>query len=217
MQCPLCFYLDRRLGVSRPSGPPFTLNNAVDALLKKEFDLYRSQAMPHPLMAAFGVPAVPFTHPDLDTWRNNFKGVQYLHERTNLLVHGALDDLWVDPDETLHVVDYKATSTEKEITLDDEWKQGYKRQMEIYQWLLRRNRFTVSDTGYFLYVNADKGRATFDCRLSFAVQIMPYTGSDSWVENTLLEAHACLLSAVAPMPSPACLWCWYRSYRGETA
>jgi hypothetical protein len=139
LQCPLCFYLDRRLGISRPSGAPFTLNNAVDALLKREFDLYRSQGVPHPLMTAFGVDAVPFKHPDLDTWRDNFKGVRYLHEPTNLLVHGALDDLWIDLDEMLRVVDYKATSTDKVITLDEEWKLGYKRQMEVYQWLLRRN------------------------------------------------------------------------------
>ena len=28
-----------------------------------------------------------------------------------------------------------------------------KRQMEIYQWLLRKNGFKVSDTGYFVYAN----------------------------------------------------------------
>ena len=34
-ECPRCFYLDRRLGIRRPSGPPFLLNSAVD--LKKRF------------------------------------------------------------------------------------------------------------------------------------------------------------------------------------
>jgi hypothetical protein len=38
LNCPRCFYLDRRLGIGRPSGPPFNLNSAVDALLKREFD-----------------------------------------------------------------------------------------------------------------------------------------------------------------------------------
>ncbi len=36
LECPRCFYLGNRLGVSRPPGFPFTLNSAVDALLKKE-------------------------------------------------------------------------------------------------------------------------------------------------------------------------------------
>jgi hypothetical protein len=38
LECARCFYLDRRLGIGRPDSFPFTLNNAVDALLKKEFD-----------------------------------------------------------------------------------------------------------------------------------------------------------------------------------
>lgn len=50
LECPRCFYIDRRIGVSRPQGFPFNLNSAVDFLLKKEFDLHRKQKTPHPLM-----------------------------------------------------------------------------------------------------------------------------------------------------------------------
>ena len=42
LNCPRCFYLDRRLGVSHPPGFPFSLNSAVDRLLKKEY-LERAQ------------------------------------------------------------------------------------------------------------------------------------------------------------------------------
>ena len=73
LQCPLCFYLDRRPGVGRVQGPPFTLNTAVDALFKKEFDGYRVRGEPHPLMTAIGVNAIPFAHPELDVWRENFQ------------------------------------------------------------------------------------------------------------------------------------------------
>ena len=38
LNCPRCFYLDRRLGIDRLPGFPFALNNAVDKLLKLEFD-----------------------------------------------------------------------------------------------------------------------------------------------------------------------------------
>jgi hypothetical protein len=41
MECPRCFYFDRRLGVGRPPGYPFNLNSAADALLKREFDTHR--------------------------------------------------------------------------------------------------------------------------------------------------------------------------------
>ena len=43
MNCPRCFYLDRRLKVGQPPGFPFNLNSAVDSLLKNEFDFYRQK------------------------------------------------------------------------------------------------------------------------------------------------------------------------------
>ena len=211
LQCPRCFYLDRRRGIGQPSGPPFTLNVAVDALMKREFDIHRARGEPHELMREFGVDAVPFHHPQLDQWRENFTGIQFHHVPSNFLFTGAVDDVWQSPDGQLHIVDYKATSSQKDITLDDEWKGGYKRQMEMYQWLFRRNGFRVSDLGYFVYVNGDASKEHFGGRLEFQMKILPYTGDDSWVEEALLEAHACLCRDIPPAPAAACEWCLYRS------
>ncbi|MGB4796047.1 MAG: hypothetical protein WBP23_02365, partial [Candidatus Saccharimonadales bacterium] len=55
MQCPRCFWLDVRHKITRPSSPPFNINKAIDELFKKEFDVYREQKKPHPLMKQFGV------------------------------------------------------------------------------------------------------------------------------------------------------------------
>jgi hypothetical protein len=63
MRCPRCFYLDRRLGIGRPPGYPFSLNSAVDALLKKEFDLHMANNTPHPLMKNYKIDAVPYKLP----------------------------------------------------------------------------------------------------------------------------------------------------------
>lgn len=208
--CPRCFYLDRRMGIDRPPGFPFTLNAAVDALLKKEFDIHRAKHEAHPLMTKYKIDAIPFAHENLDKWRANFVGVEYLHEPTNLLITGAVDDVWVNHKGELIVVDYKATSTTKEITLDEGYRAGYKRQMEIYQWLLRRNGFKVSDTGYFVYVNGKADRAAFDGKLEFDVEILLYKGNDDWVEGKLIEAHRCLMSEKIPEPAPDCDYCNYR-------
>ena len=148
-RCPRCFYLDRRLGVGRVPGPPFLINSATDTLLKKEFDSYREIQAPHPLMVEHRINAIPFQHPELDAWRANFTGVQVHHAETNLTITGAIDDVWITPAGRLLVVDYKSTSTTKPITLKGKWKESYKRQMEVYQWLLRQNGFDVSDIGYF--------------------------------------------------------------------
>lgn len=210
LQCPRCFYLDRRRGIGQPPGPPFTLNVAVDTLMKREFDFHRARGEPHELMKEFGVDAVPFSHPQLDQWRENFTGIQHLHAPTKFLFTGAIDDVWRSPDDLLHIVDYKATSSQKEVTLDDEWKKAYKRQMEIYQWLFRRNGFPVSNLGYFVYVNGDATKGHFGGMLEFRMQILPYVGDDSWVEEALTEAHACLCRDTPPAPNAVCNWCAYR-------
>lgn len=210
LECPRCFYIDRRLGVGRPPGFPFALNSAVDHLLKLEFDIHRANGTEHPLIAKYGVDARPAAHEDLDKWRHNFTGVQHLHVPTNLLIFGAIDDLWINSKGEYIVVDYKSTSKDEEITeLNQGWQIGYKRQMEVYQWLLRRNGYPVSDVGYFVYCNGQTDRAAFDGKLEFDVTLIPYRGNDDWVEKTIAAAHKCLNSDKIPKASSDCDYCSY--------
>ena len=191
LNCPCCFYLDQRLGVKRPPGFPFNLNSAVDALLKKEFDQYREQQLPHPYMVGAGLNAIPFSHPELDIWRSNFKGVSFVHVETGFETFGAVDDLWIDLDtKEIIVVDYKATSKADAVSLDAEWQIGYKRQMEFYQWLLRQRGLKVAKLGWFVYCNGIKDKAAFEGRLDFTISMLPYEGDDSWVEPTLRKIKA---------------------------
>ena len=211
LECPRCFYLDRRLGVPRPSGYPFTLNSAVDKLLKKEFDIHRAQGTQHPLLEKYGIDARPVPHESLDIWRENFKGVQFLHKPTNLLIYGAIDDLWQNSKGEYIVVDYKATSKNGEIVaLDQAWQDGYKRQMEVYQWLLRQNGFKVSNTGYFVYCNGRTDKKAFDAKLEFDISLIAYEGNDDWVEPTIQKIYQCLQSDILPEPGKDCDYCAYR-------
>jgi len=43
IECERCFYLTNKIGIARPPSFPFNLNNAVDELLKNEFDVYREK------------------------------------------------------------------------------------------------------------------------------------------------------------------------------
>ena len=125
LNCSRCFYMDRRLGISQPSGFPFNLNSAVDNLLKNEFDHYRSIKKPHPYIERLGLNAIPFEHEKLDKWRHNFSGVVYQHNELKLHLFGAVDDIWINLDtEELIVVDYKATSKNSEINLNADWQIG---------------------------------------------------------------------------------------------
>ena len=217
VECPRCFYLDNRLGTARPRGPAFTLNVAVDALLKKEFDAHRAKGEAHPLMAAYGVDAKPFAHKDLDTWRENFEGVEHRHPTTGLTVSGAVDDVWEGADGKLIVVDYKATSKEGTIkTLaDSSWEDQYRRQIGVYQWLLRQNGFEVSERGYFVYANASADKKAFDAQLEFEVTLVPCDGDTSWIEPTLSKIKACLDSTTLPSKGSGCEYCAYREAAGK--
>ncbi|PIR69858.1 MAG: hypothetical protein COU47_00255 [Candidatus Niyogibacteria bacterium CG10_big_fil_rev_8_21_14_0_10_46_36] len=215
-ECPRCFYLDRRLGVGRPPGFPFAINSAVDFLLKKEFDIHRTKNTKHPLIEKYGVDAIPVAHEQLDEWRENFKGIQFYHEPTNLIITGAIDDLWQNSKGEYIVVDYKATSKDEEITeLNKPWQDGYKRQMEVYQWLLRKNGHPVSDTGYFVYCNGRTDKEAFDGKIEFDITLIAHKGNDSWVEPTIQELHQCLIADETPDSKPVCDYCAYADARGE--
>lgn len=213
IECPRCFYLDRKLGVSRPGMPGWPINSAVDRLLKNEFDILRKNGESHKLMEKYKIDAVPFDHPDLPKWRDDdcrHIGATILHKKTNLTINGLIDDVWIDKTtKELYIVDYKATSTSKEISLDDEYKQGYKRQMEIYQWIFRQMGFKVNETGYFVFANAGKNRPKFDGLLEFEMSIIPYKGNDNWVESAILDIKKCLDSDRIPAPGPKCEYCTY--------
>jgi len=209
IKCPKCFYLDRVLGIAQPPGFPFSLNSAVDKLLKKEFDIHRANHTTHPLMKAYGLEAIPFEHPKMDEWRENFKGITYLDPETNLLITGAVDDVWINSKNELIIVDYKSTSKESEVNLDAEWQDGYKRQMEVYQWLFRKNGFGVSDTGYFVYCNGKTDRKAFDGKLEFDIKLIPYTGKTEWIGPTIKKIYECLNSKEIPKANPDCDFCNY--------
>lgn len=216
MECPRCFYLDQRLGIKRPDSYPFTLNVAVDELLKKEFDILRQEGTPHPLMDEYGIEAVPYQHDDLETWRDSLRnGIKYHDPEVNLIIRGGIDDVWINKDGSLHIVDYKATSKQGEVNLDAEWQDGYKRQVEVYQWLFRQNGFTVSDVAYFVYANGDTSPDRFDAQLTFHISIIPYTGNGDWIPEVIKKLHACLMDEYTPNAHADCTYCTYRTIAGK--
>ncbi len=215
-ECPRCAYLDLRFGVKRPSMPAFSLNNAVDELLKREFDIHRTQGSVHPLLERYGLDAIPFADNRLEEWRDALRrGITYLHTPTNILVRGGIDDVWINPAGELIIVDYKATSKKKGPSTEEDLYDSYRRQMEIYQWLFRRNEFSVSPTGYFVYANGKSDAHAFDGKLEFDIELIPYTGSDIWIEPTIFSIKEMLMGNEVPAVGTAfgggpCEYCTYR-------
>ena len=165
------------------------------------------------------VQAIPFAHDDLDTWRHNFSGVAIEHKPTNLHIFGAVDDVWENKSGELIVVDYKATSKNAEITLDSDWQIMYKRQMEIYQWLLEQKGFKVSNKGYFVYTNARMDVDGFGDHLEFRTKVIEYEGDNGWVEGAIIKMKECIEGEMPEVGTAAmggpCDFCTYAKSRTE--
>ncbi len=218
IECQRCFWLDVKHGIKRPPPMPYTINNAIDYLLKQEFDIHREKGTRHPIMEKYNIDAVPFNTPEMAKWRHNFTGVQHHHKPTDFMVYGAVDDIWINPNKELMVVDYKATGAKQHQIYD-----SYKRQMEIYQWLLSQNGFKVSPTGYFVFARVNKangfsaeggstsGGGSGEPVLSFDIFVEPQTGDNSWMGETLKKAREVYDSNSPPKQSEDCIYCKYRA------
>ena len=103
---------------------------------------------------------------------------------------------------------FDPASKERVITLDSVYRQAYRRQVEVYQWLLRGNGFDVSRRGFLLFANAKVDRTSFDARLEFDLSLVEVLGQTDWIEPTLMQIKKCLLGEV-PKPSPDCENCKY--------
>ena len=210
LNCPRCFYIDRCFLIRRPPSYPYTLNAAVDTLLKNEFDYFREKKTSHPYIQKIGINAIPFQHKMLEKWRQNSIGVSYLHKETNFHLYGAVDDIWIDLDTNkLILVDYKSTSKRGNLNLNAKWQDSYKRQIEFYQYLLRKNGFLVSSTAYFIYCNGIKHNMKFNERLNFTVECITYEGSDTWIDETIFDIHDLINNSRVPAKSESCNYCTF--------
>ena len=215
LDCKRCFYLDRVKGLKDPGMPGWSLNVAVDELLKKEFDLFRNQKKPHPVFKKHNLNFIPYQNEKMDHWRNALTGwISYLDKETNLKIHGGIDDIWYDLDkEELVVVDYKAQSSnikvETKAYLNSIYHQGYKIQMDIYVYILRKMDFKVSDTSYFYVCNGDRNYDKFDSKLNFTTTLIPYQTNTSWIDKKIIEMKQTLDSDDVPEINKSCEKCMY--------
>ena len=216
ISCPRCCVLEKNYQIRSPS-LPFTLNIAVDNLCKNEFDYYRLRGEPHPLFLQYDIDAVPFNHKDIDIWRNNFKGLRYISDKDKYDFGGAIDDVWIKNNGDLIVADVKATAKNnfdwEETYKNYEYPKAYKRQLEMYQWLLKKNGFPVAEEAYLIYFNGKKNEKFFNNKIDFDVHLIKLNCSTEWVETKVLETVDLLRSNKFPNPSFNCEQCNYLKKR----
>ncbi len=220
LSCPRCFYMDRVLGLAEPGMPGWSLNSATDELLKKEFDECREKQTPHRLFKHYGLDhVVPFKHEEMDAWRDSMRrGLMYRFEDTNIILSGGVDDIWQDMNtKELIVVDYKSQASseivEPKSYLSNVYHQGYKTQMDFYNYLLRGMGFKTSETSYFLVVNADKSLNGFNGNMKFSETLIPYKHDISWIPSKIREMINLMNQNNIPSSHESCENCAYSRER----
>lgn len=199
LECPHCFWLDKKQGVKRPQPFPYALNMAVDILLKKEFDIYRAKNELHPLLVAQNIQARLFQNQSLlNQWRSNFEGIRYYDSELGATLFGAVDDILEFPDGKLAPLDYKSTGSSVANIYD-----RFQLQMDVYTYLLEKNGFSTNKKGYLAFYIVDKENG-FGDRLPFRKELLEIETNPSDVYALFKEAVVLLKRAAPPPHSRDC-------------
>ena len=199
LECPRCFWLEKREKIRRPPPYPYALNMAVDILLKKEFDEYRKKGERHPLLIANNIPAKLFPNQELlKQWRSNFSGIRYYDSELDATLFGAVDDILEFEDGKLAPLDYKSTGSKAANVYD-----RFQLQMDIYTYLLEKNGFSTPKKGYlaFYIVEREDG---FKDRLPFKKELHEIETNPSDVPELFEDAVSLLRKEAPPSHSPDC-------------
>jgi len=197
IDCPRCFWLEIKHNIKRPEN--FSggyIGSKYDPLLKNYFDKHRKnnktpeEIEKHNLKLFSNIEI-------LKTWRG--KGIKYFNEKHNIVYYGKIDDL-LTKDEYLIPFDFKTTISKNFQIYED-----YKRQLEIYGYLLKKNNYPVLETGifYVVKININENFEKIEEREIVRIENLNYEIYDEILEN-LIETYK---SKKEPKPSPNCEFC----------
>lgn len=143
--CPRCFWIHFNKGIKRPNGAFPSLPSGMDRILKKHFDSFRDKGLLPPELGELKNVKLFDDVKLLEVWRNNRKGIEWTDEDGNVL-RGAVDNI-LQKGGKLIVLDFKTRG----FPLKDDTHEHYQSQLDIYNFLLRKNGFETEDYAYLLF------------------------------------------------------------------
>ena len=199
LNCPRCFWLHLIKGVKRPSGAFPSLPSGMDKILKEHFDRFMKKGKLPPELKNLKGYTLFSDEETLKVWRNNFKGVSYTDEKTSILLHGAVDNILVKG-KKLVVLDYKTRG----FPLKEDTHKHYQAQMDIYNFLLRKNGYETEDYTYLLFYHPNRVLETGEVLFNTDIVKMKASAKDG--ENVFLEGIK-ILKGEEPKSDKECEWC----------
>lgn len=152
IECKRCFWLRVNKKVKRPSGPFPSLPRGVDEEVKNHFDRFREAGEVPPEVEDEGLELFEdqgFLE-KARSWRTEPK---WSDPETGALLRGGVDDLLMDGEDIV-VLDYKTRGYEPK--QDTGAPSYYRRQVNLYNLILRENGYSTADYGLILYFYPDK-------------------------------------------------------------
>ena len=113
----------------------------------------------------------------------------------------------------------QSQSKNKEVSpsqyLSDPYHAGYKQQMDIYVFILKKMGFAVSAKTYFYVCNANKNKENFNAILSFDVTLVEYETNINWIDDKITEMKDILDLDEVPELNLYCENCAYLEQGGR--
>ncbi len=201
-ECKRCFWLHFNRDVKRPQGPFPSLPNGMDRILKQHFDRFRENGGTPPELQGARVDL--FSDKELlEKWRNHRKGIKWEDENGNVF-KGAVDSI-LEKDDQLIVLDYKTRGYPPK----DEVPYYYKNQLDIYNFLLRKNGYETKPYSFLLYFHPDKVNGYGNFIFHKDLKKVPV---DIQNAKSIFEEALEVLNGDMPDPDPDCDFCrWSRN------
>ena len=208
-ECRRCFFLDQKFGIKRPHGTPLVLSNRIVDDFKKELNICRVEKNIHSKVKDLNKNLIPASHNKLEEWKSSFKGISFLHDSTNLLIYGIIDDVWWDRTTNKnHSVVIKSNSKKNHMSYENIWP-GYWRQLSLYSYLLSKNLLPMSSTGILVFINAPTNISQIEDKSYFGLNIFEKILDFDWIEPTIQLISKTLKNENPPENSKKCKYCNY--------
>ena len=198
-ECPRCFWLAQHKVWKRPAGIFPSLPSGMDRILKAHFDRFRDKGEMPPELCENGEcrNLKLFDNKEkLKIWQNNWKGISFTDKKGNEL-HGAVDNILIKG-KKLIVLDYKTRG----YALKEDTAEHYRNQLNIYNFLLRKNNYETEDYSFLLFYVPKEVMATgeviFDTTL-VKMKVDVKMAEKIWKKAIKLLNGEC--------PEKACEWC----------
>ncbi len=197
--CPRCFWLHFNKNIKRPSGIFPSLPSGMDRILKTHFDSFIEKGELPPELKDCKDDCKLFDNIELlEVWRNNFKGIRWEDEKGNIF-RGAVDNI-LQKGNKLIVLDYKTRG----YPLKEDTAGHYQNQMDIYNFLLRKNGYETEDYAYLLFYHPDKVLEKGD--FVFHTDLVKMKIDVKNAENIFKKALN-VLNGEMPEPAKDCEYC----------